>query len=257
MPHEYARRMLEKRVGDLLTEVSVLAGGLGRGAVGEYPRHDLEVIGLFDRCRSMFGAIRLLLAHDFVHEAVLLGRPLFTDSLILAELAAADSKGRAELVVRWSLASLADFEGIYREARARGDEVDVELDQLAEQRKQLEAHARRQALKTRRWTPDEKQLAEQHGRADEYGAYRLTSHFVHGSTIAVSQRYTKAVDETVMVGGPAAQLEDWALDAGLFGAYSLLHASRAACTIFGWPEPSALDELLQRIDRLLAARAAD
>jgi hypothetical protein len=248
--------VLEKPVRELLTEVSVLAGGLGGGAVGEYPKHDLAVMALFDRCRSMFGAIQLLLSRDFVHEAVLLGRPLFTDSLILVELAALDAKGRAELVLGWSLASLADFEGIYRDAQTRGDDVDAELDKLAEQRKQLESDARRQSLKRRRM-PDEKQLAQRHGRADEYGAYRLTSHFVHGSTMAVSQRYTKADDETVMVGGPAALLEDWALDAGLFGAYSLLHASRAVCHIFGWPEPPELDELLQRIDRLLAERAAD
>jgi hypothetical protein len=249
--------MLEKPVRDLLTEVSVLAGGIGRGAVSDTPEHDLSVLGLYDRCRSMFGAIRLLLAYNFVHEAVLLGRPLFTDSLILAELAAVDHKRRAELVVRWMLGSLADFEGIYHDAQARGDDVDAELAKLAEQRTQLESDARRRDLKTRRWKPAEKELADRHGRADEYGAYMLTQHFVHGSTMAVSQRYTKSDDDIVWVGGPAAQLEDWAPDAGLFGAYSLLHASRAACSIFGWPEPPTLDVLLRRIDRLLAERGVD
>jgi hypothetical protein len=250
--------MLEKPLRDLLTEVGILAGHLAQGAEVTHPRHDLEVVALFDRCRSMFGAIRLLIAHDFVHEAVLLGRPMLTDSLVLAELAGVDEKGRAELVVRWSMASLADSEGIYLEARARGDNVDAELAALAEQRSQLESHARSRGVKTKRWKPDAdvKRLAEKHGRRDEYGAFLLIQHFVHGSTLAISQRYTK-VGDTVMVGGPSAQLEPWAPDAGLFGAHSLLQASRAACRIFGWSEPPALAELLQRVDRLLAERTVE
>jgi hypothetical protein len=43
--------------------------------------------------------------------------------------------------VRWSMASLADSEGIYLEARARGDNVDAEVAALTEQRSQLESHA--------------------------------------------------------------------------------------------------------------------
>jgi hypothetical protein len=64
------------------------------------------VLALFDRCRSLLGAIRLLLAHGFVHEAVMLGRSLFTDSLMLAEYASADERRRVELVIGWSIASL-------------------------------------------------------------------------------------------------------------------------------------------------------
>jgi hypothetical protein len=64
------------------------------------------VLALFDRCRSLLGAIRLRLAHGFVHEAVMLGRSLFTDSLMLAEYASADERRRVELVIGWSIASL-------------------------------------------------------------------------------------------------------------------------------------------------------
>jgi hypothetical protein len=66
------------------------------------------VVAPFDRWRSLLGAIRLLIAHNFAHEAVMLGRALFTDSLTLAEYAARDERGRAELVIGWSMAGLAD-----------------------------------------------------------------------------------------------------------------------------------------------------
>jgi len=51
----------------------------------EVPRHYLDFLALFDRCRSMLGAVRLLLEHDASHEAIVLCRPLLTDSLALAE----------------------------------------------------------------------------------------------------------------------------------------------------------------------------
>lgn len=88
-----------KPVLERMTRVSLLAGSLGGGEHSDRPPYDVEVLALFDRCRSLLGAVRLLLAHNFVHEAVMLGRPLFTDSLALAEFAAVDERRRGELVV--------------------------------------------------------------------------------------------------------------------------------------------------------------
>jgi hypothetical protein len=174
------------------------------------------VLGLFDRCKSLLAAIGVLLTNDFVHEAVMLGRPLFTDSLMLAEYASAEKARRAELGVGWEMAGLADLEGIYRDASSRGDDVTEQLTALAERRTKIEAYGRRHGVKTRAWRPDEhaKELAIKHGRGDEYPAMLLTHHFVHGSTMAASQRYSAAADGTIEVGGPAAQLEPWAMDAG-------------------------------------------
>ncbi|HEV3477897.1 MAG TPA: hypothetical protein VG144_00450 [Gaiellaceae bacterium] len=81
----------------------------------------------------------------------------------------------------------------------------------------------------------------------------LSHHFVHGSTLAVSQRYSRAADETVAVGGPAVELDLWARDAGLFAAHSLLHATRAICRIFGWPEPPDVERLLKRVEEIFEA----
>lgn len=244
--------MPDKRIIDLLTEVSEFVGGLGGGAVAERPGHVLQVVAVFDRCRSMLGAIRLLLAHNFVHEAVLLGRPLFTDSLSLAELAAVDDKRRASLVFGWYRAGLADLEGLLRERQSRGDDVAEMLDKLASSRERLETYARERGIETRHWRPDDqaKSLADKHGHGDEYIAMRVTDHFVHGSSMAVSQRYSQGADETVVVGGPGADLETLAGDAARFAAHSALHAARAVCRILGWAEPPELEALLARIDEL-------
>jgi hypothetical protein len=73
--------MLDAEIRGLLTETADLGASLGHES--ERPYHEVEIGALFDRCRSTFGAIRLLLANDFVHEAVILTRPLLTDSLVL------------------------------------------------------------------------------------------------------------------------------------------------------------------------------
>jgi len=92
----------------------------------ERPVHERKIMALFDRCRSRFGAVRLLAkveAPDFGQQATVLARPLITESLMLMELAAADETRRVELVVGWELATLDDLEGLWREGQARGHDV--------------------------------------------------------------------------------------------------------------------------------------
>jgi hypothetical protein len=143
------------------------------------------------------------------------------------------------------------------EARSSGDDVTDQLVQLAARKAELERYAARLGVKTRAWKPTEKALADAHRRSDEYSAFRLTHHFVHGSALAASQRYSKIADDTAAVGGAAAQLDLWATDAALFAVYSLLHACRAACRIFVWPEPPHLQGLFDRVDGILASRSSE
>jgi hypothetical protein len=251
------RAAITREINELLAAAGEVARGVGGGALVERPRHDLDVLALFDRCRSTLGAIHLLLLEGFVHEAVLLGRPLFTESLMLAELASVDPTRRAELVVGWQTAGLASFRGMVLEARSSGDDVTDELVRLDARKAELERYAARLGVRTRAWKPNEKALADAHGRSDEYSAFRLAHHFVHGSALAASQRYSTIADDTAAVGGPAAQLDPWATDGALFAVYSLLHACRAACRIFDWPEPPQLQRLLDRVDGILASRSSE
>jgi hypothetical protein len=242
---------LDSATNDLAAAVRKVGADIGDTEPVKRPRHSLEVLGLFDRCRSLFAATHLLLTHRFVHEAVMLGRPLFTDSLMLTEYASANETQRVELVMGWSIASLAAVEGIFLDARrSRGKDVAAALTGLAERRREYEEYARRQGVeRLRAWQPDDhaKRLASKHGREDEYGALLVTQQFVHGSTSAVSTRVSKIAEDTVEVGGSAVDLESWGRAAALFGANSMLHAARAGCGIFGWQEPPKVEELFQRV----------
>jgi len=60
--------MLDDDVRELLGEVGHMADGIGDDEAVSRASHEHDVVTLFDRCRSMFGAVLLLLDHEFVHE---------------------------------------------------------------------------------------------------------------------------------------------------------------------------------------------
>jgi hypothetical protein len=247
---------VDKDVLDLLTKLSELLGPIG-GEPAHGPKYLLEALALFDRCRSMLGAIRLLLAYDFVHEAVALNRPLFADSLTLAEIAAAEEAERKRLVAGRELAALNDMEGILSEGESRGDDVTKGLEAVAKRRKHIEDFARKEEVKPRLWRPDDhmKALAEKHGRGDEYMDLRITHLFVHGSPFVTRQRYSEREEGSVEVGGHAVDHSAWANPTGLFAASSALMAARAACTIFGWAEPVEFEDIAATLRDELAKLA--
>jgi hypothetical protein len=239
--------VLDDDIGRLVDEVAVVAGSVG-GVSEERPAHEVTILALFDRCRSTFGAVRLLAKvkePDFGQEAAVLARSMITESLMLMELAAADGTRRVELVVGWELAGLDDMEGLLREGQARGQDSGAALEATALQKRQVETHARERGAGTRRWRVDEKALADKHGRED-YLNFRTMHHFVHGSAFALMQRYARDGD-TVIVGCPAADAT-WGNAVALDAASALVHATRSACTILGCDPPAELDDLEQRIE---------
>jgi hypothetical protein len=238
----------------LLAEVDLVADRMGAyvDPTVKRPTHYRDILALFDRCRSTFGATRTLLRDDFTHEAVPLDRPLFTDSLMLAELATADERRRVEIIVGWWLRGLADGEGFFRESQARGEDESEALALIAKRRSEAEEYASKHDAGTSHWKADEKRLAATHGREDEYIDFRVAHHFVHGSAAAVANRLTMTQEDFAAIGGPSAQLEEWGNSAGVFAASSLLHACRSLCDIFGWSEPPNLDALFQRLEELAA-----
>jgi hypothetical protein len=237
---------IDQTVFDLVTKTSKFNAALLKGKTIQGPQSYASVLALFDRCSSLLGAIRVLLHYDFVHEAMILTRPLFTDSLALTEIAAASDKGRDELAVRLNMTGVAQAQGVFLSAKAIGrDDVDELLRTLVEERAEIEEYARIKGLSTKGWQPDDhaKDLADKHGRSGEYVDMRVTDQFVHGSTKATSQRFKRRDDGTIDVGGAARELEGWANPPGLFAVHSALCAARAACLIFGWTEPTELKAL--------------
>lgn len=207
----------------------------------------LEPLAVYDRCRGLFNAVRLLTDNGMGREALILTRPMFTESLMLLEWAAADDTRRVELTLGYSLASLANFEGTMLEGQSRGDDTSLQLAEVARRRKQIEDYARRRNARTRSWRVDEKALADKHRGGDGYLDFRMSHHFVHGSAFAGEQRVTKRGD-LIMVGDPDAD-RDWAEGAALSAAQSMLYAVRGICGTVAWDEPPGIDDLLARLDR--------
>jgi hypothetical protein len=113
---------MPENLGTIMRDAQSVAGSLSHGAT-EGPRHFLEILALYDRCSSVFNAICVLLKNGHVHEPVLLTRPLFTESLMLAELAATPEPQRAGLVLGWALEGLGHMYGFAKEAESRGHDV--------------------------------------------------------------------------------------------------------------------------------------
>jgi hypothetical protein len=238
---------------DFVRRVSALTGPIAGEERREVPRHYLELYALYDRGRSMLAAIRILLERGFVHEAMILSRPLLTDSLAFAELAASDEQRRATLLIGWERQGLATLRGIAVEAQRGGmSGFDPVISFVDQRMTDIETYAGEKGfVGSRHWEPDKsaKALATKHDRESEYMDIRIAHQFVHGSTFATSQRYAQD-DEGVMVGGPAVQRELWGVTAGCSAAQSTLLASRSLCEILGIDEPPELDALLQELQSL-------
>jgi hypothetical protein len=130
------------------------------------------------------------------------------------------------------------------------DDVSAELTALEDREKSLEAYARRQGFEPpRHWRPDDhtKDMAIKHGRRDEYVDILILHQFVHGSMLAMDQRYT-VENGLARVGGDAADIDGWIAIAGLVAAKAAVDATAAICRIVDLPEPDALRELSAEVE---------
>jgi hypothetical protein len=246
-------RMLDQDKRDLLADVSQVAHDVGDSEPVERHYHESQIAMLFDRCRSMFDAVRLLLENGFVQEAAALTRPLFTDSLILGELAQVDEKRRIEILAGRSLADFADIEGIFFEMRSGGEDVDRNLAHIAERRQRIQDYTQRHGVNASHWTANEKTLSESVGRPREYLDFRMSHHFVHGSAAITEHRSSVGEDDVMGVGGPNVDLDAWELPTAMFAAHSTALACRGTCKLLNLREPDELDAVIARIDEVKAA----
>jgi hypothetical protein len=130
----------DPRIISLLERIDKMCAAIGDKEAAERPRHYVVFIAVFDRCRSMLGAVHLLVGRGFAHEALMLCRSLLTDSLTLAEIAEAGEEGRAKLAVAWELHGLADLEGALIEGARQGHDVGEHLDAVKLRRDELDAY---------------------------------------------------------------------------------------------------------------------
>ena len=169
----------------------------------------------------MFGGLRTLLLADLSHEAAVLAGPLFVDSLVLAELAAADEPRRAQLVVGLELQGVRDVEEIVLAGNDTPEAAADAAARLAGRRAELIEAAGQLGVDAREWRPPDEieELAKRHGRGEEYVDKLVSDQFVCGSSLARTQRYSPTEDpKEILVGGPHAKVDAWSDVTGLFGS---------------------------------------
>jgi hypothetical protein len=234
---------------DLMVRVSrATAFRLQGPRPAEFGVVEAYAVALHVRCHSLLGAAHLLLREGYVHEAAIMGRPLFSDSLLLAELAASDPITQGSLVVGMSLDGIARHEKYLRAREDEGVDVTAERKRLEEGRRGEERLAREHGYSTKHREPDERLdlLAARHGRSSEYSTLLLTHQFVHGATGVVLDRVGRDGEKAV-IGTHIAQAKPWVRDFGIFVARSMLHAARALYALLGWTRPPELDALLVEV----------
>lgn len=213
-----------------------------------------EVAMVWSRARGLFAAARCLLDQGLVHEAAILTRPLFEDSLVLTEMASVSQEGRVAIAVSRKLDALARLEGIFRRMEKRGEGVEGNMAYIAQRSSALRTYARRSGVSTG-WTQKLDKLAKRHHRyGKEYDGYLLSHQFVHGSA-AITEMQASEDGEALVVGGEAVDTERWQLPTAVSLAYSMALTQRATCRILGLEEPDGLSALIDKIEDLDGYRA--
>ena len=154
----------------------------------ESPYHDTFVIGMYMRARSLHDAIaRHLLPARLSNEAMILGRPLFEESVRLGFVAELDDQRRAAHIVWWADDSYQRDIHELKAGEAILGEAGETIASLEKQRRQLAEYARARAISPRRM-PDTKAAALKLGRRADFHAFVFSHQFVHGGHVSVVAR---------------------------------------------------------------------
>lgn len=226
--------------------------------VVELPPHLLHIGMMYQRTRSLLKAVLLLVREGLSEEASILARSLFTESLQLQSLAAADDTGRWSFVLNHVNRSLVRQQTLL--ALCPEDEVDFrEMMRARLEQEQLKVQRVQRERNVKKLTPfgDERSMAATHGRVDDLFAFEFSQDMVHGSVLA-GQSKLKPVDmdgETVVTMDTTTAHEKLTLGVAQFAAASALIAARAAAEIFGWSLDS-VEAAEVRITEIVASQEA-
>jgi Family of unknown function (DUF5677) len=119
---------------------------------------DAIALSMYWRCMSLFRSIILLLSNNQPEEALMLWRSLFTDSLRMRELAAAEKKDRIAIELGHYAYSLERTKQRFQQATRLGvtDDVSRELAHIENQKRGVENYRKRFGIeKLKRFSSEE------------------------------------------------------------------------------------------------------
>lgn len=214
-------------------------------------RADRIALDIYTRCMSLFRSIALLLNNNQAEEALMLWRSLFTDSLRMRELAAAEKKDRIAIELGHYAYSLEQTKQRLQQAKRLGvtDDITSELANIEDQKRAMENYRKRFGIeKLKRFSSEENLINKLNLEVDLW-TFRYSHGFVHGEDIAQSHRRRK------MQGGVLAFFShtadpDFLVGVGLAAAQAILDTHEAAGKMFSWQISPEVQELIENVEEL-------
>ena len=217
------------------------------GVVIEMPLHFVEVMTVFSRVRSHFMAIRMLVEHGLLEEAMSLWRGLFTDALRLAYLADEPDDIREGVFLnrqRESWRTLRSKFGAERVELGLDGLNPEEIARIDEQLRKIKARARRLNAPIDRGYPSDRELAGRFEQLEDYWVQRFASDAVHGSQLSLRRRMSKRGDFTA-VASRTFDADDMSA-VGILAMKAALRSYVSTARLCGW-DTTAGTEQLQKV----------
>ena len=113
-------------------------------------------------------------------------------------------------------------------------------EEIERRRSAIESYRRRHHIERLKQFGHEKQLAQKHGRLEEYIDFVFAHRMVHVPLIAQQGRLGKGADDLVTISLHTTD-DEFLVGASGFAMTSALHAHRACTQMFNWSETSIED----------------
>jgi hypothetical protein len=181
----------------------------------------------------------------------MLWRSLFTDSLRMRELAAAEKKVRIAIELGHYAYSLEQTKKRFQRAKRLGvtDDISRELAHIEDQKRAMENYRKRFEIEKLKRFSSEENLINKLNLGVDLWTFLHSHGFVHGEDIAQSYRRRKTQAGVLAFFSHTAD-PDFLAGVGLAAAQAILDTHLAAGKIFGWQFPPELEKLIENLGEL-------
>jgi hypothetical protein len=212
---------------------------------------DVDALGMYWRCVSLFRSLLILLDNHYPEEALFLARSLFEESLRLMQLNDAGTERERMLVglrAKWLQSQEHLFATEAEDLGLTEDASDVRT-HVRGQQGDLERYRKRKGIGGSKGLRDSvKDAAIRLDRQGAYWTYLLAHKMVHGEDTAQLYRRNK-VEVDVVAFFSHTRDPDILAGVGAFAARCIADAFYAAAGIFGWAASSEVQELVEDVGR--------
>jgi hypothetical protein len=250
----------EMSMGQLTQDVIAIRARLNQLVARTSPAHpadmqmpDAIVLAMYERTRSLYRAVWVLLGQGFALESFILLRSLFEDLVRLKQFEVAGTE-RAKHILSWLLTSLASQEILLCEAQRRSshDTPLPALTLLRQRHEEIEVFQQTHGIDRVPKLASVKTAARRVGLENDFWTYQLAHHMLHGSETTHRLR-----QERNAVYFAPVPLVFKTVDRGsaIYAMKWFLLSHAATSTMLDWLTDGESDTVLLDIEGLIAADA--